>query len=900
MMSSDWRKGYSALIVFIACGFVLSCMGVAGQNNTQKGSTGGSADPALPPTIAITAPVANATVNGTIAITVTVSGSSIAGVQYQVDGGNLGAEVTQAPYSGSFNTTSVADGNHIISAIVMDVQGKTASASVTVKVSNSSSTTDTTPPAVSISSPTTGATVSGTINITATATDNVGVVGVQFMIDGTNFGNEVIAPSVFSIALDTTKLSNGIHSIAARARDAAGNTSTSTLVNVTVSNTTQPDTTPPSVSITQPSANATLSGTVTLAVNATDNVGVAGIQFKLDGSNLGVELTTSPFQTTWNTVNATNGSHVLTAVARDAAGNSGTSAPVTVTVSNTAPPPSSDANSYAGRCAQAGVVRCYAFDTQPAQVTSGTTTAGIDPAWDGSYRAVLDTNVYASGGGSLRFDIPAAAGANSAGEFHMDFADDFSVQFGNGSPNGNEFFIQWRQRFDDNYVNLNASSAGGGGEKQIIIGMGDQNPTVSGQRTYVANSCTDMHLVVTNPYYNNVPRMYHNCGTKDGGGYQTLEPAANGDYQLQDAIGCLRSAVVNGTFTNCAKYFPNEWMTFQIHVKAGKDYSPFSESVGSAPANPNSRNYHHDSTVELWIARENQPSKLVLSLTDFDLVQHDTLGGAQPYTWWQTNNLVPRYGKVWLLPYDTGRSASVTLTPATTWYDELIVSKNRIPDPGVHTPNPPDDLIAVAKSANSVQLNWQINQNVSSADNETQFVIERCSGYTYTDCYSGTSSWTQIGIVGPGVNTYIDNSPAAGQPYSYRVRADNAAGSSAYSNAAMNVPGAVADVQAVANSSTLVTVTWSQSAPASQTGFQIERCIGTYAVCGQNNSAYTILNNSIPATTMTYQDNTVVSGTTYTYRVKSMNWFGSYKSWGEIYNITSYGGAATISQVTVP
>jgi hypothetical protein len=552
------------------------------------------------------------------------------------------------------------------------------------------------------------------------------------------------------------------------------------------------------------------------------------------------------------------------------------------------------------RCRMPGVVRCYAFDTQPAQVTSGTTTAGIDPAWDGSYRAVLDTNVYASGGGSLRFDIPAAAGANSAGEFHMDFADDFSVQFGNGSPNGNEFFIQWRQRFDDNYVNLNASSAGGGGEKQIIIGMGDQNPTVSGQRTYVANSCTDMHLVVTNPYYNNVPRMYHNCGTKDGGGYQTLEPAANGDYQLQDAIGCLRSAVVNGTFTNCAKYFPNEWMTFQIHVKAGKDYSPFSESVGSAPANPNSRNYHHDSTVELWIARENQPSKLVLSLTDFDLVQHDTLGGAQPYTWWQTNNLVPRYGKVWLLPYDTGRSASVTLTPATTWYDELIVSKNRIPDPGVHTPNPPDDLIAVGNPDGTTTLRWRINHGLNKEDQELGFIIESCNGYIYSDCYANPKRFRQVGRVGSGINEYVDKRAAKGNPTSYRVAAVNGFGESAYSNAATNVPGPVSDVTAKVQSSTSILITWHQGGPESQTEFQVERCSGTYITCGMKDGSYSVIASRLDRNTRQFLDRKAVPNQTYTYRVKSSNVFGSYRSWGEVYGQTSYGGAATISQATTP
>src|SRR5207244_8840142 len=93
--------------------------------------------------------------------------------------------------------------------------------------------------------------------------------------------------------------------------------------------------TPPTVSITAPAANASVSATTTVTANASDNVGVVGVQFKLDGANLGAEdLTSSPYSVSWNTTTASNGSHTLTAVARDAAGNTATSTSVAVTVSN--------------------------------------------------------------------------------------------------------------------------------------------------------------------------------------------------------------------------------------------------------------------------------------------------------------------------------------------------------------------------------------------------------------------------------------------------------------------------------------------------------------------------------------------------------------------------------------
>jgi len=100
-----------------------------------------------------------------------------------------------------------------------------------------------------------------------------------------------------------------------------------------------PDTTPPTVSITSPASGATVSGTMTVSASASDNVGVAGVQFQLDGANAGAEVTAAPYQISWDTTTATNGSHSLTARARDAAGNTTTSAAVAVTVSNSSPPP---------------------------------------------------------------------------------------------------------------------------------------------------------------------------------------------------------------------------------------------------------------------------------------------------------------------------------------------------------------------------------------------------------------------------------------------------------------------------------------------------------------------------------------------------------------------------------
>src|SRR5205814_1183983 len=134
---------------------------------------------------------------------------------------------------------------------------------------------DATPPAVSITSPASGATVSGSVTVSASASDNVGVAGVQFLVDGANLGAEDTS-SPYSVSWNTTTVANGSHTLTATARDAAGNRTTSSPVTVTVPTL---HAAPPTFSITAPASGATVSGSVTVSASASDNVGVAGVQF---------------------------------------------------------------------------------------------------------------------------------------------------------------------------------------------------------------------------------------------------------------------------------------------------------------------------------------------------------------------------------------------------------------------------------------------------------------------------------------------------------------------------------------------------------------------------------------------------------------------------------------------
>jgi YD repeat-containing protein len=310
------------------------------------------------PTVSISAPTSGSTVRGTVAVNAIASDNvGVAGVQFRLDGANLGTEDTTAPYSISWNTTTVSNASHTLTAVARDAAGnRTTSAPIAVTVSS-----DTSPPAVTITAPSPGAFVRGTITITANASDNVGVAGVQFLVDGAPLGAEdTTAP--YSVTWNTTTASNSAHALTARARDAAANAATSVALTVTVDNAL------PTVTIASPAGGATVSGSVTVTASASDNNGVAGVQFRLDGASLGAEDTAAPYSVSWNTASVANGSHTLTALARDGAGNTATSAGVSVTVSNVTPPPTSTPT----RFEETDLSIIY---------TAGTTGPGQPPDW---------------------------------------------------------------------------------------------------------------------------------------------------------------------------------------------------------------------------------------------------------------------------------------------------------------------------------------------------------------------------------------------------------------------------------------------------------------------------------------------------------------------------------------
>ncbi len=159
-----------------------------------------------------------------------VGGGSAARVQFFEGVPGRNGTVTQLfEGAGSYSFTP-SQGAHFYYVQVTEADGdRIWSAPIWVN-QGSAPPSDSTPPTVSASE--SGS--SGTITLSATASDNIGVSNVEFYIDGVLKGADVSSP--YSLALDSTTLSNASHTLTAKAHDAAGNVATSAGIAFTVSN----------------------------------------------------------------------------------------------------------------------------------------------------------------------------------------------------------------------------------------------------------------------------------------------------------------------------------------------------------------------------------------------------------------------------------------------------------------------------------------------------------------------------------------------------------------------------------------------------------------------------------------------------------------------------------------
>lgn len=199
-------------------------------------STSGTTAPqdTTAPTVSITSPTASSTVSGTASVSISASDNvGVGKVELWVNG-SLYASDSTSPFGFSWDTTKAANGGATLQARAFDAAGNAgASATVTVNVANTTTTpttptADTTPPTASISNPADGSTISGKVNVKASASDNSGTAGLKMdlYINGSRVASSTDSGSI-GFMWDVRKIARGTYTIRVDARDAAGNSTSS-------------------------------------------------------------------------------------------------------------------------------------------------------------------------------------------------------------------------------------------------------------------------------------------------------------------------------------------------------------------------------------------------------------------------------------------------------------------------------------------------------------------------------------------------------------------------------------------------------------------------------------------------------------------------------------------------
>jgi chitodextrinase len=298
-----------------------NCVPVAFGDNCVPGGLGGPVD-TTPPTTDLSAPSDGDTVSGTVQLAADAADdTAVARVDFLVDGSVVGAATT-APYTFSWNSTTVPDGTHTLASHAYDAAGNnTVSASISVTTLNS----DSTPP-----SPPTNLTATATsatsVGLTWTAaTDNQGVTNYLVYRDGTQVGT-----STSTTYSDTNLTQLTPYTYTVYATDGAGNVGVAS----DPATATTPDGTPPTAPAT---FTATLGspGQVNLTWSAaTDNVGVTGYQLSRGGA-----VINQPTGLTFTDSGLADGTSYTYAIAAvDAAGNVGPATLVTISTPDITPP----------------------------------------------------------------------------------------------------------------------------------------------------------------------------------------------------------------------------------------------------------------------------------------------------------------------------------------------------------------------------------------------------------------------------------------------------------------------------------------------------------------------------------------------------------------------------------
>jgi hypothetical protein len=285
----------------------------------------------IAPTVSLSSPATGTTYTSAQTVTISAAATDNVGVSKVelYDGAILKATDTTSPYNFSWAISGTSNGSHSLTVKAYDAAGNSKISTVS-NVTINIPVQDLIAPTVSITSPAAGTTFTSaqTVRIAASATSSTGVSKVDLYDGATLLKNDTTSPYFVDWAI--TSANNGNHNLTAKAYDAAGNSTVSSVtvtVNIPVQNLSTS-----TVSVTSPTAGTTFTTAQTVRIAATTSItGVSKVDF-YNGTTLLKNDTTSPYFVDWAITSANNGSHNLSAKAYDAAGNVSNAATVAINI----------------------------------------------------------------------------------------------------------------------------------------------------------------------------------------------------------------------------------------------------------------------------------------------------------------------------------------------------------------------------------------------------------------------------------------------------------------------------------------------------------------------------------------------------------------------------------------
>jgi len=285
------------------------------------------------PTAVITEPAPGQTVSGDVLIETLVADNLVIDkVEFYINSEIVFTDSIAPDYNYLWSTDSLPDDeNYVISIIAYDEVGNEGpSTAITVHLDNY----DNINPSGLIMYPYAGQIISGQQTISILAEDNAGIDSVDFFINNVLVYSDFVEPYEYDWNTEF-EFEDANHIIGSIVTDLAGNQFEIPSISVFVNNIPN-DNVPPTISISNPVSGQTVSGAINFTVNVDDNVGIAQVEFFIDGYSLGV-VTEEPYSYLWDTtsnIGAHGDEHALSAIVIDTAENTSFSQPILVIVAN--------------------------------------------------------------------------------------------------------------------------------------------------------------------------------------------------------------------------------------------------------------------------------------------------------------------------------------------------------------------------------------------------------------------------------------------------------------------------------------------------------------------------------------------------------------------------------------